>query len=134
MVDFDQGGTFRQLQRVTLGPSLGQLDAQDEVILNISAAGTTIVPLGYTTIRVTTTSAVTLQLPKFKALTGIANPGTQPFHDIKIIDVSGAPNVTILSGPGEFFDVTLASIPLTSAYGSRILRPDTINGGALVLQ
>lgn len=134
MVDFDQGGTFRQLRRITLGPSIGPLDTPDEVILTITSAGTTIVPLGYTLIRVNTTSAVTLQLPKFKGLTAIANPLTNPVSNLTIVGNTTAPNITILPGAGEFFDGSLTSAPLNVAFGSRILLPDTINGGALILQ
>lgn len=136
MADNDQGGTFRQTKRSTLGPSVGFIDVQDEVILPVAVGGITVVPLGYTMVKVTTSAAVTLQLPKFKGLTSgaIANPGTFAVADIKILGLNAAPNITILPGAGEFFDGTLSTIPLTTPFGARILHPDTVNGGALVLQ
>ena len=39
--DYDQGGTFRQLVRRYLGPSIGWIDSPDENVVPVSVGGTT---------------------------------------------------------------------------------------------
>src|SRR6267142_2465660 len=65
-LDLDAGGTFRQTQRVFMGPSIGWVNAPITSILPVTAAGTTVIQLGNTLITVNVNGAVTLQLPKFK--------------------------------------------------------------------
>ena len=133
--DLDQGGTYRPRTLQWLGPSIGGQPAYSAV-LRVTAGGTTTVQLGNAVVVVSTTSAVTLQLPVFKGnTTGGAGavPGGYAFPEtLTILDTSGAPNVTILPGSGETIS-GLSTASLSTPNGAFVLQPDPINGGSTVV-
>jgi hypothetical protein len=137
-LDLDAGGTFRQMQKVFFGPSVGWVWVPATVILPVVVAGTTIVQIGNSLITVNVNGSVTLQFPKFKGSAAGAGglPGTFTVTPIVIVDIGGfatANPITLLPGAGETFDGQ-ASISLSSNYGSFTLQPDVINGGATLIQ
>src|SRR5258706_2594723 len=100
-LDLDQGGTFRQNQRIYMGPSIGWVNAPASVILSIIAGGTTVVLLGTTLVLVNANAAVTVQLPSAKDATvpavGLSGPYLK--NPITIVDIGGlaqAHPITIL--------------------------------------
>jgi hypothetical protein len=137
-LDLDQGGTFRQMQKVFFGPSVGWIWVPAAVILPVTVAGITQVQIGNSLITVNVNGAVTLQLPKFKGSVAGAGsvPGSFTVTPIVIVDIGGfatANPITILAGAGETIDGQ-ASISLSSSYGAFTLQPDVINGGATLIQ
>ena len=129
--DLDQGGTFRELVRTWMGPSVGWIMAPARSVLTITAAGTYTINLSTTLVIINTTAAVTLTMPS--ALDPLIPAGPMPGPYVKsiinIVDISGAPNTTIDPASGAETIMGLASITLTTAYGSYSLRPDnTLKG------
>ena len=132
-LDLDQGGTFRQLQRTWMGPSVGWVTAAGTVVLPITTVGTTTVLPGNSLITVRVNGPVTIQLPSSKASPAgpQAVPGSFLFTPISIIDIggfAGANPITILAATGELID-GLPSIQITTAYGGIFLDPNLISGG-----
>ena len=136
--DLDQGGTFRQQQKVYLGPSIGWVTAPSTVILRVTTAGTTTVQLGNSLITVSVNGSVTLQLPlaRSNAAGQAAVPGQAVAIPVVVVDIGGfatANPITILPAGAETIDGP-ASASLSSSYGSFTLQPDVINGGWTLIQ
>lgn len=136
--DLDQGGTFRQLQRVYMGPSVGWVMAASQVILPVTSASATI-QRGNSLVTVNHNGAVTLQLPLAKANDAgpQAIPGDFPIVPLCIVDIGGFASdvntITINRAGTELID-GLASIQITSPFGAFVLRPDVINGAWTLTQ
>ncbi len=114
-----------------MGPSVGWIVAPARNVLPITAAGTYALLNSTTLVIIDTTAAVTLTLPT--ALNPNVVAGAQPGPYVKsiitIVDISGAPNTTIDPISGAETLMGLASIKLSTAYGSFSLRPDnTLQG------
>src|SRR5258707_10270649 len=90
-LDLDQGGTFRQTQRVYMGPSIGWVNVPATVILPVISGGTTVVLLGTTLVLVNANTAVTIQLPSAKdaAVPAIGLQGPYFKNPITIVDIDG---------------------------------------------
>lgn len=136
--DLDQGGTFRQTQKLYLGPSVGWVEISDQWLLNVITAGTITIARGTNLILVNFNGAVTIQLPSFKASSAGAQAIPKQFTTVPVIisDIGGfafANPITILPFGVELIS-GLASIPLGSNYGSIVIRPDIVNGGGTMLQ
>ena len=137
--DLDQGGTFRQQNRVYLGPSVGWQWAPSSVILPIITGGTTIVQRGNSLITLNFNGLITVQLPPAKSsLAGAqANPGTFVAVPITIVDIGGfcsVANPATIQGSGSELVDGLASVSLQSPYGAFVLQPDIIHGGWILTQ
>lgn len=137
-LDLDQGGTFRQKQRVYLGPSVGWVEMFNNNILPITVTGTTTLLLGTTLVLVNVNAAVTIQLPSAVASPAGAQalPGTFLARPITIVDAGGhatAHNITILPYGTELID-GLATIAILGNYGAYVLTPNTPSGGWTLTQ
>ena len=129
--DLDQGGTFREWVNAYMGPSVGWIRVPMRSVLKITAAGTYALNLSTTLVIVDTTTAVTITMPSAldPTIPAGAIPGPYVKSIITIVDISGAPNVTInpISNAETIMD--LSSIALKTAYGSYSLRPDNTLAG-----
>ena len=134
--DLDQGGTFRQTQLVYMGPTIGWVRAANQVILPITAAGTTTVQKGNSLITVSVNAnGVVIQLP-----TSIPNPagagaipGDYPIVPLTIVDIGGfaaSHPISILPFGAETID-GLASLSLDTPYGAFVLRRKSPSGWTL---
>jgi hypothetical protein len=137
-LDLDQGGTTRQTHKVYLGPSVGWVEVSWEWVLNVTTGGTTTMLLGTNLVLVNFNGAVTIQLPSFKATSAGAQAIPRQFLILPVVisDVGGfafSNNITILPFGSETLS-GLASIKLSSNYGSIVIRPDIVNGGGTLLQ
>ena len=137
-LDIDQGGLFRQTNRVYLGPSVGWVWSPSQVILPVVVAGTTNVLEGTSVVTVNVNGSVTLQLPQSKqsAAGAGAVPGMAVSYPVTIVDIGGfatAHPILILPFGAELID-GLASIELQSAYGAYVMQPDILNGGWILTQ
>lgn len=137
-LDLDQGGTFRQTQRVYMGPSLGWVQAPSQTVLPVTAGGVTTLLRGMNLVLVNVNAAVTIQLPSSIATT--AGPQAIPFQSVVVpvvvLDQGGfaaAHPITILPFGAERID-GLASISIGVAFGAYVLRPETTLGGWTLLQ
>lgn len=128
--DLDQGGTFREWVRTFMGPSVGWVMAPARSVLSITAVGAYTINLSTTLVIINTAAAVTLTMPS--ALNADIPAGAMPGPYVKaivtIVDISGAPNVTIDAAVDQTI-MGLVSIPLITAYGSYSLRPDNAFAG-----
>lgn len=133
-LDLDQGGTFRQTQRIYFGPSIGFVDAPSTVILPITKVGTTQVLLGNTLVTINVNGLVTVQLyaAKGSVAGAIGQPGTFNAVPVTIVDIGGFASVanpmTILPAAGELIDGQ-ASIKIQTPYGAFVLQPNVTSGG-----
>ena len=130
-LDLDQGGTFREWVRTYLGPSIGWVMAPARNVLSITAAGTYTLLNSTTLVIIDTTAAVTVKLPSAldPSVPAGALPGPYVKSIVTIVDIAGAPNCTIDPASGAETIMSLASIALTTPYGSFSLRPDnTLKG------
>jgi hypothetical protein len=137
-LDLDQGGTFRQTQKLYLGPSVGWVEVADQWLLNIIAGGTTNLSRGTNLVLVNFNGSVTIQLPSLKASAAGAQAIPKQFTTVPIIitDIGGfafANPITILPFGTELIS-GLNTIPLASNFGSIVIRPDIVNGGGTMLQ
>jgi hypothetical protein len=129
--DLDQGGTFREWVRTWMGPSVGWVMAPARSVLKITAAGTYVLNLSTTLVIIDTVAAVVLTLPSALDAGVPANtlPGPYVKSILTIVDIFGAPNVTIDPISVAETIMGLPSIQLLTAYGSYSLRPDnTLKG------
>lgn len=131
-LDLDQGGTFRQVSRVYMGPSIGWQLAPASVILPIIATGTTTAQVGNSLITFNIAAIATVQLFRSRGNAAGAGvvPGTWVPTPIVIIDIGGNAatfNKTILPFAGESFD-GLASLVIDSNYGTFVLTPNLDTG------
>lgn len=142
-LDLDQGGTFRQTQKLYLGPSVGWVEYADQWVLNVITAGTTILQRGTNLILVNVGGSVSLQLPSLKASTAGAQAIPRQFSTVPIVvtDIGGfatANPISILPSGSELisgtFNNTTTLLKLSQNYGSIVIRPDIVNGGGTLLQ
>lgn len=131
--DLDQGGTFRQLQRVYMGPSVGWQLAPATVILPVTSASATVQP-GNSLVTVNYNGAVTIQLPSAQGNVAGAGvvPGTWIPTPITIVDVGGlasSTNVITILPHGTETIVGLTSLVIDSPYGAYVLNPNDDSGG-----
>ena len=137
-LDLDQGGTYRQYQRVYLGPSVGFLLVPQQAVLPITSAGTTTAARGTNLITINVNGNVTIDLPSSKATTQgpQAIPGQWWLEMVTIVDVGGFASANTYSVVpfGSETISGLASVQLASAYGSLILKPILETGGWTLLQ
>jgi hypothetical protein len=130
-LDLDQGGTFREWVRTYMGPTVGWVQAPARNVLTITAAGIYPINLSTTLVIINTTGEVVITLPSALNAKVFAStlPGTYIKSIITIVDISGAPSVTIDPISGAETIMGLISIPLATAYGSYSLRPDNAFSG-----
>jgi hypothetical protein len=126
-IDLDQGGTFREWEKVYLGPGLGWIRAPLESILQITTAGSFPVDLSYSIVAVNVAGAVGLVLPSAKvpAAGAQAVPGPFARNPITISDVGGNAGtfpITIVAAGGEGI-AGFASISITTNFGSYTIQP-----------
>src|SRR5208282_3757608 len=126
-LDLDQGGTFREWVRTYLGPSIGWIMAPARNVLTITAAGTYNLLPSTTLVVINTTGAVIVILPT--AIDPLVPAGALPGPYVKsiitIVDIDGTPNITIRPASIAETVMGLASIPLTTPYGSFSLSPSS---------
>lgn len=136
--DLDQGGTFRQLDRVWMGPSVGWQTQLKVAIQNITAAGTYDLVRGTSLIKLYPNGAVQLNLPSSLAsLAGAqAIPGEFVITPVTIVDIGGfAGSVLYTVVPfGAELISGLASVDLASPRGTLILEPLLDTGGWNLIQ
>lgn len=130
MPDLDQGGTDRQWLNVAQGPSVGWSKLPWRNLLVITAAGTYTLDYSVSLVHINTTGVVTINLPaasnsSVPAITLYPAYGKVP---IGIVDISGAPNVTINPAAGETI-LNQASLGLHTAYAGFILYPSNLFHG-----
>lgn len=136
--DLDQGGTFRQYQRVWMGPSVGWVSYPFQAVLEVTAAGTVALLRGTNLVKVNVNGNVTLNLPSSKASpqTPQALPGQWVLSTITIVDrggFAGANTYNIVPAAGELIS-GLASVQLATPYGTIVLEPLLDTGGWNLLQ
>lgn len=136
--DLDQGGTFRQIDRVYMGPSVGWQHIMQAAVLNVTAAGTYTIARGTTLIKLSANGNITLNLPSSRAsLAGPqAIPGQFVLASVTIVDVGGfADTNTYRVVPFGAETISgLASVDLASERGSLILEPLLDTGGWNLIQ
>jgi hypothetical protein len=133
--DLDQGGTFRQYQRVWMGPSVGWLNMPVIAILEIDAAGTYTLQRWTNLIKIRATSgAITINLASSLASPEgpQAIPGQWVYNPVIIVDLGGqagaALSVDIIPAANEFISGQ-ASISFSAQYGTVLLEPILDTGG-----
>lgn len=134
-LDLDQGGTFRQYQRVWMGPSVGWLSVPVQAILTLTTAGAYTIQRWTNLIKVATASGViNINLPSSKATAQgpQAIPGQWVYNPVVIVDTlgtaSGALTVNINPNGTELIS-GLAQVQLASPYGTILLEPLLDTGG-----
>jgi hypothetical protein len=137
-LDLDQGGTFRQKQRLYLGPSVGWQEAINTGILNVTSAGTVNVTLGTNLVLVNVAGLVTVNLPSAKQSPAGAQalPGTFLGIPITVVDIGGNAqnnNITIAAAGAETID-GFASITIQINFGAYVLLPNLTSGGYTLTQ
>jgi hypothetical protein len=136
--DLDQGGTFRQYQRVFMGPSVGWLFVPQQAVLPIVAAGTYAIARGTNLITTNAAGDITINLPSSKAsaLGPQAIPGQWWLELVTIADVGGLASAhNYLINPSGAETISgLAQIQLASNYGAFLLKPILETGGWTLLQ
>jgi hypothetical protein len=137
-LDLDQGGTFRQYQRVFMGPSVGWLYVPQQAILPITATGTYAISRGTNLITIAANGNVTINLPSSKAATAGPQsiPGQWYLALVTIADVggfAGTNTYTINPIAGETIS-GLTTIRLATPYGAFLLKPILETGGWTLLQ
>lgn len=137
-LDLDQGGTFRQTQRVYLGPSVGWVSAPQEAVLSITAAGTYNLLRGMNLVTINVNGNVTINLPSALASTAgpQAIPGQYLLLPVTIGDIGGfAPTNTYRINPFGAETISgLAFVTITTSYGSIVFQPLLQTGGWTMLQ
>ncbi len=136
--DLDQGGTFRQYERVWLGPSLGWQTLPQQAVLPITATGAVSISRGTNLITVSVNAnGVILNLASSKAS---PQPGALPgqwfLNPLTIVDIGGfaaAHPIVINPNGGELIS-GLATISLVSNFGAFLLKPILETGGWTLLQ
>jgi hypothetical protein len=135
-IDYDQGGTFRQFERVWLGPSVGWAYYPQAVTLPLTVAGTATISRGVTLVTVNVNGAVTINLPSSKATAQpLAIPSQWVLAPVTVVDIGGfasANPITIAAAGSELIS-GLASVSLSVVYGAVILKPMIDIGGWTLL-
>lgn len=134
-LDLDQGGTFRQFQRIFMGPSVGWQTMPVQAVLTQTAAGTLALLRWTNLVKLRVAAGVlNINLPSSKAaLPGPqAIPGQWVYNPVIIIDQSGQAGVatTININPfGAELISGLAQVQLAAPYGTILLEPELVTGG-----
>lgn len=131
-LDLDQGGTYRQWERVYLGPSVGWVYTAARNVLLIIAPGTYQLVYGTSLVQVNVAGAVTIILPS--AIDPTVPPGAMPGPytktPITIVDIGGNAstyNITINPISGSETIMGLTSVVVAVDYGGYILSPNSYN-------
>lgn len=136
--DLDQGGTFRQYNRVWQGPSVGWINFPFQAVLEIKVAGVYSIARGTNLIKLNVNGNVTLDLPSSKASVQgpQAIPGQWIIAPITVVDKGGfAGGVTYNIVPlGAELISGLNQIQLAAPYGTIVLEPLLESGGWNLLQ
>ncbi len=136
--DLDQGGTFRQYERIWLGPSVGWINVPQQAVLPITTSGAVSVSRGTNLVTVNFNGSVTLNLPSAKASAQSpqAIPGQWVLVPVTVVDIGGfaTANPITINPIGAELISGLATVQLATAYGSIILKPILETGGWTLLQ
>lgn len=136
--DLDQGGTFRQYQRVFLGPSVGWLVVPQQAVLPITSSGSVNAARGTNLITINVNGVVNIALPSSKA--SVAGPQAIPgqwwLELVTIVDVGGfaGTNLYRITPNGAETISGLTFIDLATPYGGFVLKPILETGGWTLLQ
>lgn len=136
--DLDQGGTFRQYQRVFMGPSIGWLTVPQQAVLPITTVGSINIARGTNLITINVNGTVNIALPSSKA--SVVGPGAIPgqwwLELVTIADVGGfaGSNLYRITPNGSETISGLTFIDLVSPYGAYVLKPLLETGGWTLLQ
>lgn len=138
-LDLDQGGTFRQYQRVFMGPSVGWLTVPQQAILPIKSAGSFNIARGTNLITINVNATVNIALPSSKASPQgpQAIPGQWWLELVTIADVggfAGGANLYRITPNGSETISGLAFVDLATPYGAFVLKPELVSGGWTLLQ
>lgn len=132
-LDLDQGGTFRQYQKVWLGPSIGWMDFPVTAILLVNAAGTFAIQRATNFIQLSVAAGVVnINLPSSKAGVAQALPGQSvqtPTIITDILGTAGAAATINVNANGTELISGLASVQLASPFGTLLLNPNLSAGG-----
>lgn len=134
-LDLDQGGTFRQFQRIWMGPSVGWQTMPVQAILTQSAVGTLTLLRWTNLVKLKVIAGVlNINLPSSKATNQgpQAIPGQWVYNPVIIVDQSGQAGLatTININPfGTELISGLAQIQLATPFGTVLLEPELVNGG-----
>jgi hypothetical protein len=134
-LDLDQGGTFRQFQKVFMGPSVGWLSVPVQAIINQTAAGTLTLQRWTNLVKINVAAGVlNINLPSSMAtaLGPQAIPGQWVYNPVVVVDIlgtaSGALTVNINPFGSELIS-GLAQVQLATPYGTILLEPLLDTGG-----
>lgn len=130
-LDWDQGGTSRQIEKVYMGPSVGWVFTSVRTVFPITAAGTYTLQYGNSLVTINVqTGVVTIILPSAIDPTVVAGalPGPYTKTPITLVDIGGfAFTNNILLQPASVAETImgLAQIKIQSNYGGYILQPNS---------
>jgi hypothetical protein len=132
-IDLDQGGTFRQWVRMYMGPSVGFVDVPVDAVLNVTAAGGTILQRGTSLVLINVNADVNITLPSAKASPAgpQAIPGQWVINPVTIVDIggyAGTRTYNIFPAVGETIS-GLNSVQLAAPRGTLIFIPILTTGG-----
>lgn len=138
-LDLDQGGTFRQYQKVFMGPSVGWLTVPQQAVLPIVTAGSVNIARGTNLITINVNGTVNIALPSSIASPSgpQAIPGQWWLEIVTIADVggfAGGANLYRITPNGSEKISGLSFIDLTAPYGAFVLKPLLVTGGWTLLQ
>lgn len=134
-LDLDQGNTFRQFQKVWMGPSVGWLNMPFQAVLEITAAGTYTIQRWTNFIKMKAAAGVVnINLPSSKASAQgpQAIPGQWVIAPVVIFDLSGQAGgaTTVHINPNGSETISgLAQVDLATPYGTILLEPILDTGG-----
>lgn len=131
--DLDQSGTYRQMQKLWMGPSVGDIWVPSRAVLPITAAGTYTLARGMNSVQLSVAGNVTIQLPS--SVPAPQGPMTLPESwatvPLFISDIAGLANAhtyTILPFGseliGNIYNNTSVLLLLSAANGTYILTPN----------
>lgn len=129
-LDYDQGGTRRQLIRQYMGPSIGWVTLPGITELTITKVGITQLLIGVSLVKVNVAGLVTVVLPSaiHPSVPAGVLPGENADIPITIVDLGGnaqAFNITIQPFSGAENIMGLASVVINNNYGGYILNPSS---------
>jgi hypothetical protein len=134
-LDLDQGGTFRQFQRIWMGPSVGWQTMPVQAILTQSAAGTLVLQRWTNLVKLKIPNGVlNINLPSSMATAQgpQAIPGQWVYNPVILLDQSGQAGLATTINVNPFGTELISGLPqvqLATPYGTIILEPELVNGG-----
>lgn len=134
-LDLDQGNTFRQYQRIWMGPSIGWQTMPVQAILNLTTAGIYSIMRWTNLIKITATSGtIVINLPSAMASASgpQAIPGQWVYNPVIIMDLGGKAGITTMINVipfGTELISGLSTIQLATNYGTLLLEPILETGG-----